>query len=496
MSALFRSAGFATLCIALGVLPRSARADKFTYRDADGKTVEVEARLAGSTAEFHALELADGQMRIIPVAAVDKREVSDGPKPLSADTMVAKLQQQFGDERFRSYQQAPFVFGLVLGSPLPKSAESRTANFLRKVATFMKNVETAFVGFVQETRIPAKVPAFPLVILIFETEEDFEKYHNDSTGGRGLSAQNIAGFYSGMTNYLAIRLAECRTFEVPLHEAIHQQVYNRNVFQRLSSVPHWFDEGIATGFEANQGKISIGPTKVSPRYAQLEKTSRVLSWEEVHTDDRVFSGDILAGEAYGHAWSLHWLLVTKYKAQYGKYVRLLAEKTPLQKDTPRERNADFREAFGKSVSDMEGEFNNALDAALKRQKVALVQPKPVGYALTNEGMAEVELTAVRRLDPAGQLEVQGKLTNTSPLRALAFHVTVETNAGTYVEWLIPDLDVGKSSPLPVQSTFKLMRGGRGGPGSGFNVRVRSVPSDSEEAAQWKKGRLPVPVFGG
>src|SRR6185369_10850436 len=253
MSALIRSAGFFALLIALGLSPRLALADKFTYRDADGKTVEVEARLAGSTAEFHALELADGQMRVIPVVAVDKREVSDGPKPLSADAMAAKLQSQFGADRFRSYSQAPFLIGLVLGSPLPKSAESRTSNFLRKVATFLKNVETAFVGFVQDARIPTKVPAFPLVVLIFETEEDFEKYHNDSTGGRGLSAQNISGFYSGLTNYLAIRLAECRTFEVPLHEAIHQQVYNRNVFQRLSSVPHWFDEGIATGFEANQG---------------------------------------------------------------------------------------------------------------------------------------------------------------------------------------------------------------------------------------------------
>ena len=77
----------------------------------------------------------------------------------------------------------------------------------------------------------------------------------------------MGGFYSPQTNFLAVRLDECRTYEVVLHEAIHQQTYNRELFHRLAAVPTWFQEGIATGFESSQGKISVGPGKISMRYA-------------------------------------------------------------------------------------------------------------------------------------------------------------------------------------------------------------------------------------
>lgn len=477
-----------------GILP--ARGDLFTYRDQAGEKVELEARLAGSGQGAMILELPDGQYRLIPEGAVEKREPKDGPKPLDADGVVAQLEKQFGAELFRSYQKDPFVMGLVLGSPLPKNSEARAKGFLTKAATFMKNVETAFVSFVKEARIQAKPPTFPLVVLIFETEPDFEKYATTITGGRGLSASRIGGFYSGLTNYLAIRLGECNTFEVPLHEAIHQQVYNRHVFQRLAPIPHWFDEGIATGFEANQGKISIGPTKISPRYARQTLAAKEVTFETMMKDDRVFSGDVLAGEAYGHAWGLHWLLVTKYKAQYGKYVRMLSEKEPLLKEEPEQRFANFRDAFGKSLGDMESEFRPSLDAGVKRQKVDVNPKKPAGISQTTENMGEVELTAVSRIDEGGRLEVQGKLTNISPIRTMAYHITVETDAGTYADWHVPTLDISKSTPLQLQYVRKVMRGATGGPSRTFRVRIRSAPPESEEAGAWKKGNLPVPTYGG
>ena len=473
-----------------------AHADKFTYRAEDGSTVEVEARLAGSGQGVHALELADGQYRVIPEAAVMQRVPGDGPLPLDAEALRAQLEKQFGAELFRGQILDPYMMGLVLGSPLPKAAESRAANFLKRAGRFMKGVDGVFISFIKEARIPARAPTHPLVVLIFETQADFERYTTQITGGRGLSAGRISGFYSSLTNYLAIRLGECHTFDVPLHEAIHQQVYNRNVFARLAPVPHWFDEGIATGFEANQGRISIGPTKISPRYAGQALDAREITCEQMLRDDAVFAGDVLAGEAYGCAWGLHWLLVTRYRSQYGKYVRMLAEKEPLQKESPEQRLADFQEAFGKSISEMEKEFRPALDAGVKRQKVTLNPARPAGISVTQDNMAEVELTAVRRLDRGGRLEVGGKLTNISPLRSLSFHVTVETDQGMYADWLISDLDISRSSPLNTQYVEKAMQNGnRGGSGRTFRVRVNSVPAASEEAAAWKKGNLPVPVFG-
>ncbi len=73
--------------------------------------------------------------------------------------------------------------------------------------------------------------------MIFETDEDFEEYTTKHTGGRGLSAGNIAGFYSPQTNYLYVRMSECYDFSTPLHEAIHQQCFNTGVLARLTDSP-------------------------------------------------------------------------------------------------------------------------------------------------------------------------------------------------------------------------------------------------------------------
>jgi hypothetical protein len=471
----------------------SLRADVFVYRNAKGETVEVEARHIAAAHGFTILETADGQYRIIADETIIRREVREGPEPLDAAAMTAQLQQQFGEDLFRSHSKEPFVIGLVLASRLPKSSEARAKNLLTKAAGFMKGVESAFLSFVKEAHVNTQRPTHPLVVLIFESQDDFNKYAAAATGGNGLSANRIAGFYSGVTNFLAIRLAECRSFDVPLHEAIHQQVYNRHVFERLAPIPHWFDEGIATGFEATQGRISIGPSKISPRYARQVIGARQLTFKEIIADDRVFAGDVLAGEAYGNAWALHWVLFTKYRIQYGKYLRLLSEKQPLEKEGSERRLADFKQAFGKDLAEIEREFPGLLEAGIKKQKVDLQPEKPPGIALTQQDVGEAEVTGVKR---GNRIEVEGRLTNISPLRPMSFHVTVETDGGTYAGWHVGNLDIGKTAPLVKQFAEKPMRGVRvAGSTSTFRVRIRAATPESDEAAQWRKGELPVPAFG-
>jgi hypothetical protein len=471
---------------------KSSQADVFVYRNTKGETVEVEARHVATARGFTILETADGQYRIVADETILRREVRDGPEPLDAAAMTAQLQQQFGEDLFRSYSKEPFVIGLVLASRLPKSSETRAKNLLSKAANFMKGVESAFLSFVKEAHVNTQRPAHPLVVLIFESQDDFNKYATAATGGNGLSANRIAGFYSGVTNFLAIRLAECRSFDVPLHEAIHQQVYNRHVFERLAPIPHWFDEGIATGFEGTQGRISIGPSKISPRYARQVIAAQHLTFREMIADDRVFAGDVLAGEAYGNAWALHWMLFTKYRIQYGKYLRLLSEKQPLEKEDSERRLADFKQAFGKDLAEIEREFPGLLEAGIKKQKVDLQPEKPAGFILTQQDVGEAEITGVKR---GNRIEVEGRLTNVSPLRPMSFHVTVETDGGTYAGWHVGSLDINKTAPLAKQFAEKPMRGVRAaGSVSTFRVRIRSATPESDEAALWRKGELPVPAF--
>src|SRR5690606_36708900 len=120
-------------------------------------------------------------------------------------------------QRFHGLVQQPYVLGVVLSGPLPKNCEGRATGFLRQTGIFLKNVDSAFGKFIKDAHIPARAPRFPLVVLIFESQGDFVRYATAATCGAGLSAKRLGGFYSPCTNFLAVRLDECRTYDVVLY---------------------------------------------------------------------------------------------------------------------------------------------------------------------------------------------------------------------------------------------------------------------------------------
>ena len=465
------------------------RADTFTCIDVEGKTSKVEARLIGEGQGACVLEKADGQLLIVPQSAIKQRKTAPGPEPLDDDAVIENLAKQFGSDLFRAHKQPPYVIGLILTAPLPERSEKRTQGFLKRAARFMRSVDGVFLRYAKSVRFPVKPPTHPMVVLIFEADADFEQYAKEVTGDRGLSSEHIAGFYSAITNYLALRMRECHTFETPLHEAIHQQVFSRHVFRRLAPVPAWFNEGIATGFEGNGERINIGPAKLSLRYARMAANARRIDWQTIVANDGPFEGDAFASEAYGHGWGLHWLLVTKYKVHYMQYVQHLSQLKPLAQDSPEQRIQQFEKIVGKSVTELQGEFPQALATALKRQRITLQPESPPGHLKTQQNQGEVEMSAVSRLDYAGALQVHGTLKNLSFLRPLSFLVVVETDAGTYADWHVPDLAIQRSVTLPTQFARKLMPNARGGRSSTFRVRIRSTLTDSAEAIRWRnRGR--------
>jgi hypothetical protein len=420
----------------------------------------------------------------VPEQAVQSRDVSPGPEPLTADAMVQVLKDKFGEDRLSVQVQKPYVVAIVLAGPLDRRGETRTKGFLQKTARFMNNVDTVFERFARDNRFPLRDPEYPLVTVVFESDDDFNAYADEATGGAGLSAGNIAGFYAGLTNWLALRLEECRTYQVPLHEGIHQLMYNR-VFQRLAPIPKWFDEGIATGFESNGERVDVHPAKINSHYAWLAKDSGTddLSWGDVIANDESFNGDILAAESYIEAWCLHWMLVTQHTDEYRRYVQELAARTPLEDLPADQRTGKFEEIFGASVDELASDFPRALESGLRRQKVEFPAEPPPGVSLTNSRLAEVRMQAV--IDGgSGRLNVEGTLKNTSPIRPLTYHVAVVTDSGVYSDWVIESLDVGKSARLEPKVAAKFLPGSPGGPASTFLVRVQWAVPGGETAEQW------------
>ena len=471
---------------------RPAAADVFTIQEDDGNKVSIEARVAGEGQGVVALERTDGRIEVVPLGQILQRQPGPDPEPMTPTAVMERLAERFGRDKFRGHADSTYVIGLILSEPLQKQYESKATLMLKKGTDFMKLVEKEFLEFIEDVKVETVKPRYPLVLLIFETDDDFIKYTTEASGGRGLSAANILGYYSGLTNHLVVRMSECSTFSTPLHEAIHQQVYNRGVLQRLSAAPAWFNEGIATGFEGGE-RINTGPLKVNSRYARNAMRARNVDWDDVVADDRAFRGDVLAGEAYAHAWSIHWFLITKYRKQYIEYLQVLGQKPPLQKDDAQTRIDDFERVFGKRIGKLQSEFPQALEVAANKQKVSLEPATSPGVLVVQSNLAEVGITAARTVN--GPMQAEGWMRNISHLRPMSYHITVETESGAYAEWFLPNVAPSKNKiQLSKQVAQKQMQNSPGGPSSKFVVHVRAAVPDSETGQQWKRGQLPVPVF--
>ena len=467
--------------------------DQFTYVDDEGQTQTLEGSLVASGQGVHVLGKADGGYVVVPQPQLQQRDVAEPPAPVTPEAMADVLRERFGHDRIRMMVDDPYVVGLVLAGPLPEQSESRVDGFLRTAARFMNHVEAVFSKFCRELRLDTVRPEYPLVLLVFETDRDFNQYATEVTNGQGLNADRIAGFYSPLTNWLAIRIGECRSFQVPLHEAIHQQVYNRELLQRLAGVPVWFNEGIATGFENDGERINVGPTKINALYARKVSEANQLDWQTVHTDDSVFTGDVLAGEAYVHAWSMHWLLVSQYRREYSKYFRELGKIEPLQQQTVAEREETFRSIFGSTVTQLEADFPRRLKAEIHRQKIRLSDGTE-SKRLVHGDASEVELTGVERIDETGMIQVGGQLTNVSPFRDFSYYVTVQTDGGLYASWHLPCVKSLSQRKLKRRLVEKPVTGGPAQTGETFWVEVLSALPQSAEAEEWRRGEFPPVVW--
>jgi len=468
----------------------AARGDIFTYVDKDNAEHTLEARIAGEGQGFFALEAADGRIEIVHRGAIMNREPKEGPKPVDEEGMIEVLQQEFGEDKIFAESANGYISAIVLAAPIEKKQEGKAKAWLKSAVRFQKTVDSTFASYAKSMRIDCEKPRFPLVLLIFESESEFEDYNEKISEGRGLSASNTAGFYYGPTNWLAVRMGECFSLEVPLHEAIHQQVYNRGFFQRLAPIPAWFNEGIDTGFENEGDRIRTNPLKINVRYARQAHAAQQVSWADLVTADTAFRGDVLAGEAYTHGWCLHWMLARKHKDEYVAYVKDLGSRTPLEVVDDDERLAQFEKLFGQSVDSLQTEFPEVLTFEAKKQKVSLPMPPQPGYSVTDEASCTVRMEAVNVVDQGNRLNLRGTVQNLSPFREMTIYVAVVTESGLYADWLLPSVDAKDKAKLSPQVANKVIPGTTGGPSSTFRVRIFSTPAGSELAKTWASGSPP------
>jgi Protein of unknown function (DUF1570) len=244
-------------------------------------------------------------------------------------------------------------------------------------SSLLERLYKAFTSYWQNKGLKLRESEFPLPVLVFSDRSSYDAAaREDLPGGTG----NIVGFYSLRSNRInmfdltgaeAVRAAGPRRGSlreindmlsqpaaVPLvativHEATHQIAFNCGLSTRYADIPLWQCEGMAVYFEApdlasTRGWRGIG--KVN--YPRLETFRRNQSrWNEgslagLLADSRRLRDPRTAFDAYADAWALNYYLIKYRPSEYLAYIKMLAEKRPLEDDDPQERLTEFREHFG------------------------------------------------------------------------------------------------------------------------------------------------------
>ncbi len=225
-------------------------------------------------------------------------------------------------------------------------------------------------------------PEFPLVAIVFPDQAGFARYaqrdHIPAIAG-------LQGYYHPQSNRVTLFESGNRPLAdgtphvsdesawwgsiqgggqaTMVHEATHQVAFNTGLHARIGQNPKWVVEGLATVFEApgirqpDAGRNIVN--RINPDrfawfidYAQRRRKAKSLAG--FIADDQPFVRAAL--DAYSEAWALSFFLIETRSSQYSRYLKVISRRDPLKHYGPEERTADFQQAFGSDLVQLDADL--------------------------------------------------------------------------------------------------------------------------------------------
>lgn len=234
-------------------------------------------------------------------------------------------------------------------------------------------------------------PEVPLVAIVFRSQAEFAQYcRRDDV----QPSRTLMGYYSPLSNRVALfddaRLLtdatpsektdhnsgiaayaaiSGNTADTVIHETIHQVGFNIGIHSRLGGTPVWVVEGLATVLEPSGMRQKSGRQLLIDRinseradwFSIRHRPTRTMgSLAKLIASDDYFHQSTL--NSYSESWAFTFFLLenSSRRLQFVRYLKTIVERNPRKQYGPKERLADFQDAFG-DISRLEVEFIRYLD---------------------------------------------------------------------------------------------------------------------------------------
>ncbi len=247
--------------------------------------------------------------------------------------------------------------------------------FARASADLLEKLHVGLTETLKKHKIPASPAEFPLVAVIYRTEDDFR-------ADRKVAA-DVQAYYEILTNRIYFYETSRRDGESPevsalrkpqtvAHEGTHQILQNVGIQPRLSNWPLWLVEGFAEYCSppkaTRKGSDWAGLGQVNPIHMatirDLDDPASIqvrgASGPRIGRDRKtplvqyLVTREELTPTDYALSWALtHYLAYQRFDEFVG-FLKRMGQLKPFEERAPEQHLAAFREAFGDDLAKMDG----------------------------------------------------------------------------------------------------------------------------------------------
>ncbi|HEY2156538.1 MAG TPA: DUF1570 domain-containing protein [Isosphaeraceae bacterium] len=342
----------AALTTGLRPAPKSD-ARRVMVRDEDGQPVV--ARILGKDGERTAVLLPDGQ-----VAEPDGLIYTESPfVPMTKEALRDRLLAR----EFAGFHAITTPHYVVLFQG--------TKSFAKASASLLESLYSSLAGALNRRDVPVHEAEFPLVAVIFNSEDDFRRHKRVASEVQAyyeILSNRIFLFEKSRRDQTAPEVSALRKPQTVAHEGAHQILQNIGVQQRLSGWPLLLVEGLAeycasTKIARNGSPTWSGLGQVNLIHiATLRDLEDPLATAVPGAKSQVISRDPkqplveylvtrteLTPTDYALSWALAYHLVWKRIDDFLDYVREMSKLGPFERRTPAEHLVIFKKIFGPNL---------------------------------------------------------------------------------------------------------------------------------------------------